>query len=231
MQKSNTASVSVSAIHRLAGPAHSRSAISDGRGLDSRAMSLVRENDEPRSRRDRPAKAPLSRAAITAAALELVREDGLDRVTLRKVADRLDTGPASLYVYVPNREALVERMLDAVLAEVPLVRVGRKKWQPRLAELFEGMLETLNCYPGIAEVGLGLAETGRGASAISENALALMSAGGVSPRAAASAHDALWLFTFAHAVQHGRAPADGSGRRSDSFEFGLNLLIRGARDG
>ncbi len=231
MQKSNTATASVSATRRRASLADSRSASCDDRGLNSRAMSLVREDDEPRSRRDRPAKAPLSRAAITAAALDLVREDGLDCVTLRRVADLLDTGPASLYVYVPNREALLERMLDAVLAEVPLVRIGRKKWQPRLAELFEGMLETLNRYPGIAEVGLGLDETGRGASAISDNALALMSAGGVSPRAAASAHDALWLFTFAHAVQHGRAPAEGSGRRSGSFEFGLNLLIRGARDG
>ena len=115
---------------------------------------MAREDDEPQSRRDRPAKPPLSRAAITSAALDLVREDGLESITLRKVADRLDTGPASLYVYVPNREALLERMLDTVLAEVPLVRVGRKKWQPRLATLFSAMLETLNRYPGIAEVGL-----------------------------------------------------------------------------
>ena len=91
-------------------------------------------------------------------------------------------------------------MLDAVLAQVPAIRVGRKKWQPRLAELFSAMLETLDRYPGIAEVGLRSPAVGPGASAISENALALMSAGGVSARAAARACEALRLFTFAHAV-------------------------------
>src|SRR6202044_1401081 len=61
------------------------------------ASMAMRETDEPRSRRDRPAKPPLSRAVITAAALELVRQGSLDPVTRREGADRLDTGPASLY--------------------------------------------------------------------------------------------------------------------------------------
>ncbi len=197
-------------------------------------MSLVREHDEPRSRRDRPAKPPLSRAAITAAALELVREQGLDAVTLRMVADRLDTGPASLYVYVPNREALLERMLETVLAEVPLARVGHKKWQPRLAELFRGMLETLNRYPGIAAVGLGSSRAGPGARGVTENALELMSAGGVSAPAAACAYDALRLFTLAHAIEYAielrREPADRADDHAERFEFGVNALIRAARD-
>jgi AcrR family transcriptional regulator len=197
-------------------------------------MAVVREEHEPRSRRDRPAKPPLSRALITAAALELVRQDGLDGVTLRKVADRLDTGPASLYVYVTNREELLERMLDRVLSEVPLMRVGRKKWQPRLAELFTGLLATLNRYPGIAEVGLGSPPAGPGGRAISENALALMSAGGISARAARAAYEALRLFTFAHAVEVVTEQRPALSRDRDghvaSFDFGLAALIRGARD-
>ncbi len=32
-------------------------------------------------------------------------EDGLERVTMRRLADQLDTGPASLYVYVANTQA------------------------------------------------------------------------------------------------------------------------------
>jgi AcrR family transcriptional regulator len=198
-------------------------------------MALVREHDEPHSRRDRPAKPPLSRAAITDAALELVREQGLDAVTLRKVADRLDTGPASLYVYVPNRDALLERMLETVLAEVPLMRVGRKKWQPRLTELFRGMLNTLNQYPGIATVGLGSSPVGPGARGITENALALMNAGGVSTRTAACAYDALRLFTLAHAIEYAielrRGPVEDGDDHLERFEFGLNALVRGARDG
>lgn len=164
-------------------------------------MTEARELDEPRSRRDRPAKAPLSRAVITATALELVRQEGLDAVTLRKVADRLDTGPASLYVYVANREELLERMFDRVLSEVPAVKLSRRKWRERLAELFSGMLAALEPYPGIAQVGLGSMSTTAGGLAIVENALALMHAGGVPDQTAAWACDALLLYTAATAVE------------------------------
>lgn len=162
----------------------------------------VRDVDEPRSRRDRPAKPPLSRGVIIAAALELVRNDGLDAVTLRKVADRLDTGPASLYVYVQNRDELLERMLDQVLSEVPMVRVEPKRWKARLVDLFGAMLAALDRYPGIAQVGLGSVNSSPNGLAISENALALMDAGGMADQAAAWACDALWLYTLAHSVEH-----------------------------
>jgi AcrR family transcriptional regulator len=171
----------------------------------------IREADEPQSRRDRPAKPPLSRAVITAAALELVRHEDLDAVTLRKVADRLDTGPASLYVYVANREDLLDRMLDQVLVEVPSVRIDAKGWQTRLVELFSGMVAELDRYPGIAQVGLGSLGNSPAGMAIAENALALMRAGNVPDQAAAWACDALLLYTYAHATEHAierrRAPA------------------------
>jgi AcrR family transcriptional regulator len=165
-------------------------------------MSRLRETDEPQSRRDRPAKPPLSRAVITAAALEIVRQDDLDSVTLRKVADRLDTGPASLYVYVANREELLERMLDRVLSEVPPVRVEARRWQTRLVELFTRMLAALDRYPGIAQVGLGSMSTSPAGLAITENCLALLRSGGVSDQAAAWLCDGLLLYTYAHAVEH-----------------------------
>jgi AcrR family transcriptional regulator len=232
-------------------------------------MSELRDLDEPRSRRDRPAKPPLSRAVITEAALELVRQDGLDAVTLRKVADRLDTGPASLYVYVANREELLERMFDRVLAEVPVVAVNKRWWRERLVELFSGMLAALDRYPGIAQAGLGSMSTTPGGLAIAENALALLCAGGVADQAAAWACDALLLHTVATGVEHaierrptlpghkspdrdyvGAArelfrslPSDRypnlsrmavtmtTGGDTERFEFGLNALIHGAREG
>ena len=232
-------------------------------------MTEIRELDEPRSRRDRPAKPPLSRAVITTTALDLVRQDGLDAVTLRKVADRLDTGPASLYVYVANREELLERMFDRVLSEVPAVKVSTRKWRERLAELFSGMLAALDRYPGIAYAGLGSMSTTPGGLAIVENALALLLAGGVPDQAAAWACDALLLFTVATAVEHaierrptlpGHKSPDKdyagaarelfrslpsaryphlsqmaitmtAGGHAERFGFGLNALIRGARQG
>jgi AcrR family transcriptional regulator len=163
----------------------------------------VTEHREPRSRRARPAKPPLSRAVIVDAALELVRLDSLEAVTLRNVADRLDTGPASLYVYVANREDLLERMLDRVLSQVPAVTVDPGRWQEQLTELFTAALDAMCRYPGLAQVALGSIPVWPSALAITETALPLLRAGGIPDQAASWACDALWLVTVATAVEHG----------------------------
>ena len=75
-----------------------------------------------RSTRDRPAKAPLSEEAVVDAALAVAKTEGLAAVTMRRVAAELDTGPASLYVYVRNRDELLHAMLDRVAADIPLRR-------------------------------------------------------------------------------------------------------------
>ena len=51
-----------------------------------------------RSRRERPAKQALTRQGIIDAAFVIMGEEGLGRVTMRRIAQALDTGPASLYV-------------------------------------------------------------------------------------------------------------------------------------
>ena len=66
------------------------------------------------SRRERPAKAPLSRESIVAATLRLL-DGGVERVTMRRVAAELDTGPASLYVYVRDTEELHTAVLEELL--------------------------------------------------------------------------------------------------------------------
>ncbi len=61
-----------------------------------------------------------SRAQVTAAAVALADESGLASVTMRRVAGRLGTGPASLYRYVSSRDELVDLMADAMTGEIDL---------------------------------------------------------------------------------------------------------------
>ncbi len=180
------------------------------------------EPEEPVSRRDRPAKELLSRAAIVDTALELVRRSGLEQVTLRQVAGRLDTGAASLYVYVTNRDDLLRRMLDRVLSEVEPVPVKPKRWRRRLAELFTEMLAALDRYPGIATVALTSLPTPRSARAIRANALELLTAGGVKQPHAIWICDSLLVHTIATAVEADRDP--------DRFAFAIAALIESGRD-
>jgi AcrR family transcriptional regulator len=63
----------------------------------------------------RPAKR--SREEITAAAIAIADREGLDAVSMRRVAAGLETGAASLYRYVETREDLLDLMIDATGAE------------------------------------------------------------------------------------------------------------------
>src|SRR4029079_12687901 len=58
-----------------------------------------------------------SRDEITAAAVAIADREGLDAVSMRRVAARLGTGAASLYRYLESREDLLDLMVDATGAE------------------------------------------------------------------------------------------------------------------
>jgi AcrR family transcriptional regulator len=62
--------------------------------------------------------APLDRERIVAAAIALADEGGLEAVSLRKVAARLDAGPMRLYGYISTKEELFDLMVDEVHAEI-----------------------------------------------------------------------------------------------------------------
>src|SRR5580700_127276 len=66
----------------------------------------------------RPARR--SRSEIAAAAVVIADREGLDAVSMRRVAAELGTGAASLYRYVDTREDLLDLMSDAVGAEYDL---------------------------------------------------------------------------------------------------------------
>lgn len=61
---------------------------------------------------------PLSRDQIIAVAMELADEEGLDAVSIRKIAGRLGAGATSLYWHVNSKNDLYELMYDAAYAEL-----------------------------------------------------------------------------------------------------------------
>ncbi|MFF7638281.1 TetR/AcrR family transcriptional regulator [Kitasatospora sp. NPDC008050] len=121
-----------------------------------------------------------SRAEITAAAVDLADREGLDAVSMRRLAGELGTGAASLYRYLATRDDLLDLMTDATAAEyalappsgdwlADLVEVGRQAraimrrhpWLPALvaarptlgpngAGLLEHVLAVLADHPAAA---------------------------------------------------------------------------------
>src|SRR5258705_2577746 len=63
-----------------------------------------------------------SRDEITAAAIAIADTDGLAAVSIRRVAAAVGAGAMSLYSYVPDKETLIELMIDRVGGEVELAK-------------------------------------------------------------------------------------------------------------
>jgi AcrR family transcriptional regulator len=146
-----------------------------------------------RSTRDRPAKAPLSEEAVVDAALAILKSEGLEAVTMRRVAAALDTGAASLYVYVSGREGLLQAMLDRVTAGIELEPPDPARWREQLHSLLRRMHQALVEHPGIAALTLGDPPTTETILLLTENLLGILLAGGLDPQDAAWGCDILVL--------------------------------------
>jgi AcrR family transcriptional regulator len=154
------------------------------------------------SPRTQPAKPPLSREAVLEASLRVLRARGIDGVTMRAVAAELETGAASLYVYFPNRTALLDAMFDAVAGELDLGGPpDPARWREQLTTLLTRILEVMDAHPGIARVPLANPPTGPNSARVAEHVLALLRAGGVHDRSAAWFLDVVFLFVNATAYE------------------------------
>ena len=155
----------------------------------------------PVSRRATPAKAPLTRGVIVRTGLAVLDRDGMDALTMRKVAKELDTGAASLYVYVRNRDDLLAAMLDEALAAVPLPGPGRGSWRERLTALVEATVEAMGRHQGLALVSLGRVPTGDNALLIVESMVGLLREGGLDDATVSWAVDLINLYVGAAAAE------------------------------
>jgi AcrR family transcriptional regulator len=156
------------------------------------------------SRRERPAKPALTRAGIVAAAIAVMQAEGLDRVTMRRLAQDLDTGAASLYVYVRNTAELHAAMLDELLATVDLSPVTASgDWRDRLITVLWSYTRILFGQPGLAPSVLVTRPSGPAYLSLAEGILALLSAGGVPADRAAWAVDLLLHFATSTAAEQG----------------------------
>jgi AcrR family transcriptional regulator len=152
--------------------------------------------------RPRPVKPPLGRDAIVTAALTVLDAEGLDGLSMRRVAQELNTGPASLYAHVSNRDELEELVYDRILGEVPLPAApDPDRWQEQLKQLMRDTFTGLRQHPGAARLGMGRIPFTPNALVIEEATLGLMRAGGLPERTVALGIDLIFQYVVAAAFE------------------------------
>lgn len=134
------------------------------------------------------------------------------KVTMRRIAAALDTGPASLYVYVRDTADLHAQILDCLLGPVTLPSPEAGTWRERLKTLLTDYGQILFQHPEIARMALSTQPSGPNYMALADSILALLDEGGVSGRAAAWGLDLLLLHPTAVAVEHSgpKSPAQAA---------------------
>ncbi|MFI7699915.1 TetR/AcrR family transcriptional regulator [Nonomuraea sp. NPDC049480] len=137
----------------------------------------------------RPQKAPrqtLTLERIVAEAVALLDEQGVGRLTMRRLAERLDTGSTTLYWHVKTKDDVLDLALDAVFGEVRLPeRRPDGAWHALVRALISGWRAALLRHPWSATI---LDRPLMGPNALERTEFlyaALAAAGFADPRAAA----------------------------------------------
>jgi AcrR family transcriptional regulator len=168
---------------------------------------------------ERAAKIPLTRTEIVQAALRIVRVEGIDAVSMRRVAGEFDTGPSSLYAHVANKDELLQLMFDEMCGMITIPEPDLTRWQEQIKELARSGYQTMLEHNDLARAALATIPTGPNAMRVSDAMLGLMVGGGVPARIAAWALDRLFLYITADAYEYSiwRAQVLAAGTDKQTF--------------
>ena len=150
-------------------------------------------------------RSTLTRTDIVAAATALLDEQGIEALSMRKLATALGTGPSTLYWHVRDKDQLLALILDDTIAHVDAPASGR--WNTRLIKMLDQARTAIAPRPMLVPVILGARwDVGQHALRIADTALALLIQGGVPEHELADAYFLLLHYTmgFIEAEAHAR---------------------------
>jgi AcrR family transcriptional regulator len=154
----------------------------------------------PRRRRG-AARRVLTREAIVDAAMELLDAGGLGELNMRAVADKLGTGPASLYAHVSGKEELLGLLIDRVSGEVKTPVIGAAPWQDQIKDMIRDVRGRLAAHRDLAHAALGVVPSGPNALVLIEAMLGVMRESGLPDQTISYAVDILALYANATAYE------------------------------
>src|ERR1700733_1349322 len=127
---------------------------------------------------------PISRDAIVTAAIGLLDREGLAALSMRRLAEELGTGAASLYWHVGSKDGLLDLVLDEIIGENRVPAPDPSRWQDQLKEVARDQRRISLLHPYVVRISIGRIPMGPNALQFSERVLAILRAGGLPPRLA-----------------------------------------------
>jgi len=172
----------------------------------------------------------LTRDRVCAAALELVDDEGLEALSMRRLASRLDCEAMSLYNYVRDKADLLDAVHAAVLGNLqPETRLDRlrpgfnpdrlPKWRRLLGGLARALRTALLAHPNVVPLFTTQRLTAPEAVQTVGRVQMALAFSHFSDADAQRALYVVGMFTIGHAI------FEKSTRNDATFEFGLEALL------
>ncbi|MGA8545684.1 MAG: TetR/AcrR family transcriptional regulator [Mycobacterium sp.] len=153
---------------------------------------------------------------IVTAALQIVDDHGADALSMRTLAQRLDSGTATLYRHFSSRAELIAHVVDLVSGSVDIddAQLSTMPWPEACKTVAHTMFEALRQHPNVAPLLAEDVPIGPNAMAARERLIALLLNNGFPPALAALSYATLARYTLGFAIQL-------SSTRSDLDDAGL----------
>jgi len=198
----------------------------------------------------------LNRDEIAATALDLVDRDGLEALSMRRLADELGVGTMTLYGYFRSKAELLDALMDASLGTGDGELPDSGTWRERIVTLSRAMRGWLESHPALVQIRMQQTMTRPRQFVVTERIVGALLEAGLDRQEAARAFRVLFTYVFGFVAFSPTATADSARREvrsalaalppddypllssmtdeaaaaaagDDQFDYGLELILDG----
>lgn len=198
---------------------------------DTLSFMSLRQGVPPESRQN------LTRREIISAAISLIERDGLEALTMRRLATELGCAPMSLYTHVRNRGDLIDAIVEELIAHLDLKKQRGEDWQQVIRRTLHSYRDLAVQWPNSFEL-LALAPYGSSPVAPHlRNVVSSLEQAGLDPEPAreilgivdayASGFLVVWARSLGCANASSAEPGIAGLRNLEVYDRGLEALIAG----
>ena len=161
-------------------------------------------------------RARLSKAAVVGRAIALADAEGLDALTIRRLAQELGVTPMALYWHFRNKEELLTGLADQFWSEIDTDVDEAAPWTAQLRALLESLVGVLRTHPSASQLLVAGEKQAPAALEATEVTLEVLRRGGFDPRHASMvARTALWTGLMLAMSEPGYGPSLSEAERAE----------------
>ena len=150
-------------------------------------------------------RVPLTRERVLQAAVAVADESGIESLTMRRLAKRLEVKPMSLYYHVANKDEILDGIVDIAFGEISLPRVGAE-WKPALRDRALSVRNVLREHPWATSLMQSRVNPGPALLRHHDAVIGCLREGGFSVAMAAHAFSAMDAYVYGFALQEKELP-------------------------